>query len=105
MTCGVANEADSYVRTYFSDNSSLVSKEWLILGFDKLFSTFWARGDSGSLVVEAEGRMGGMSTGDSGFSGETDVAYATPMVALLQEMHKHGWKRPNPDVTPYEEGN
>ena len=45
------------------------------------------------LVVDAEGRMGGMLTGGSGFSAKTDVTYATPMVALLQDMHKHGWKR------------
>lgn len=38
-------------------------------------------------------------TGGSGFSAETDVTYATPIVAaLLQDMYKHGWKRPNFDV-------
>ena len=59
MTCGVANEVDSYVRTYFSDSSFFVSKEkWPILSFDKPFSSFSARGDSGSLVVDAEGWMG-----------------------------------------------
>lgn len=47
-------------------------------------------------MVDAEGRMGGMLTGGSGFSAKTDVTYATPMVALLQDMHKHGWKRPIP---------
>lgn len=100
VTCSVANEVESYVRTHFSENSSLESKEWAILGFDKSFSPFSDVGDSGALVVDAEGRMGGMLTGGSGFSAKTDVTYATPMVALLQDMHKHGWKRPNPDVAP-----
>ena len=100
VTCGVANEIESYVRTYFSENSSFESKEWAILGYDKFFSPFSAKGDSGALVVDAEGRMGGMLTGGSGFFAKTDVTYATPIAALLQDMHKHGWKRPNPDVAP-----
>ena len=91
---------DSYVRTYFSDNSSFVSKEWPIVGFDKSLSPFSAKGDLGSLVEDAEGWIGGMLTGGSGYLGQMDVTYATPMVALLQDMHKHGWKRPNPDVAP-----
>lgn len=100
VTCGVANEDESEVRTYFSDNSSLISKKWPILSFDKSFAPFSARGDSGSILVDAKGLMGGMLTGDSGLSAKTDVTYATPMVALLQDMHKHRWKRPSPDLAP-----
>ena len=100
VTCGVANEVESYVRTYSSANSSFKSKEWAILGYDKSFYSFSCRGDSGALVVDAEGRMGGMVTGGSGFSEKTDVTYATPMVALLQDIHKHGWKWPNLNVAP-----
>lgn len=83
MTCGVANEVESYVPTYFSKNSCLESKEWAILGFDKCFSPFSDGGDSGVLMVDAEGRMGGMLTGSSGFSAKIDVTFATLMVALL----------------------
>ena len=99
MTCGVANEVESYVRTYFPENRSFESKEWAIIGYDKT-SPFSVEGDSGALVVDAEGRMGGMLTGGSGSLETTDVTYATPIVALLQDMHKHGWKRPNPNVAP-----
>ena len=99
VTCGVANEVESYVRTYFPENRSFESKEWAIIGYDKT-SPFSVEGDSGALVVDAEGRMGGMLTGGSGSLETTDVTYATPIVALLQDMHKHGWKRPNPNVAP-----
>lgn len=92
VTCGVSNEVESYVCTYSSEKSSFKSKEWAILGYDKSFSPFSTIGDFGALVVDAEGRMGGMLTGSSGFSAQTDVTYATPIVALLQDMHKHGWK-------------
>lgn len=98
VTCDVANEVDSYVRIYFSDNSPFVPKEWPIVAFDKSFAPFSARGDSGSLVVDAEGRMGCMLTGGSGYMDRTDVTYATPIVVLLKDMHKHGWRRPNPNV-------
>lgn len=42
--------------------------------------------------------MDGMLTGGSGYLDQTDVTYATPMVVLFKDMHKHGWKRPKPDV-------
>lgn len=100
VTCGVANEVESYVRTYFNKDSSFESKEWAILGYNNSFSPFSDKGDSGALVVDAEGRLGGMLTGGSGFSATTDVTYATPIVSLLQDMQKHGWMRPNPDVAP-----
>ena len=98
VTCGVSNEVKSYVRTHNTDKSSFEFKEWAILGYDKSFSPFSTQGDSGALVVDAEGRMGGIVTGGSGFSAETDVTYATAIASLLQDMHKHGWKRPNFDV-------
>ena len=100
VTCGIANEVESYVRTYSSEIGSFESKEWAILGYDKSSSPFSDKGDSGALVVDAEGRMGGMLTGGSGFSAKIDVTYATPIVALLQDMHNHGWKRPKPIMAP-----
>lgn len=90
VTCGVANEVESYVCTYISASNSLKSKEWAILGSDKSFYPFSYKRDSGALVVDAEGRMDGMVTGGSGFSEKTDVTYVTPLVALLQDIHKHG---------------
>lgn len=65
------------------DAGEIRRKEWAILGYDKFFSPFPTDGDFGALVVDAEGCMGGILTGGSGFSAETDVTYATPIVALL----------------------
>lgn len=96
VTCDVANEVESYDRTYSSENSSLESKEWAILGYGKSSSLSSARGDSGALVVDAEGRMGGMITGGSGFFAKTDVTYATPMVALLRTCTSMYGRGPNP---------
>jgi len=39
-------------------------------------------------VVDVEGRMGGMLTGGSGYSDQTDVTYATPVVILLKDNEK-----------------
>lgn len=51
-------------------------------------------------MVDVEGRMGGFLTGGSDFFDQTDITYATPIVALLQDMHKYEWKWPNFDVAP-----
>lgn len=100
MICGVNNKNEFYVYNYSSKNISFESKKWAILGYDKSFSSFSDKRDSGALVVDVESRMGGMLTGGLGFSAKTDVTYATPIVALPQDMHKHGWKRPNSNVAP-----
>lgn len=88
MICSFANKVESYVHTYSSANSSFTSKKWAILGYDKSFYSFSCKGDFGALVIDAEGRMGGMVTGGSGFSEKTDVTYATPIIALLQDILK-----------------
>ena len=99
VTCGVANEIESYIRTY-AEVGSFKSKEWAIVGFDEPFNPFSKNGDSGALVVDAQGRMGGMLTGGSGKSVVIDVSYATPMVVLLKDMEKHGWPNANTNVAP-----
>ena len=105
ITLGRANEVTSYTRTYGSDGTpgsqELVfqSQEWAITGLEDFgFHTFSKRGDSGSLVVDAQGRMGGLITDGSSELEVNDVTYATPMVKLLADMERHGWRRPNANV-------
>ena len=98
MTYGVSNKVQSYVCIYSFNLFEF--KEWAILSDDKSFSPFSTKEDSAALVVDVEGRMGGFLTGGSDFSDQTDITYATPIVALLQDMHKHEWKWPNFDVAP-----
>ena len=86
--------------TDFSDDSSFIPQEWPIIGFDKSFSPFLAQGDSGSLVADAQGWMGGMFTSGSGYSAKTDVSYTTLMEVLLEDMERHGWWRPNTNMAP-----
>lgn len=102
VTCGVANEIESYLRHYFDDANPFTSKEFAVLGFDRSFSPFSARGDSGAIVVDARGRLVGMLTGGSGYSARTDVTYVMPMIFLLRDMEKHGWQKPNTNVGPLE---
>lgn len=83
VTYGIANEVELYVRTYFSKNSSFEFKEWAILSHDKSFSLFLAKRDSGTLMINIEGRISGILTDGLGFFFKTDVTYITPIVALL----------------------
>jgi hypothetical protein len=102
VTCGVTNEIESYVRQYFQEGYPFTSKELAVLGIDGLFIPFSGRGDSGALLVDAQGRMVGMITEGTGSSDRTDVTYVTPMVFLLEDMEKHGWRKPNTNVGPLE---
>lgn len=104
MTCGVANEIAAHVRIYVSKVGTFDSKEWPILAYDKSFSTFSGHGDSGAFVVDSRGRMGGMMTSGSGYSEKTNVTYdAAPIFALLKDMEKNGWRRPNANVAAQQE--
>jgi hypothetical protein len=64
LTVGRANNVFSFTRRYFGD--SRVSKEWAILPFDSKSGAFSEKGDSGSVVVDGAGRIGGLLTGGSG---------------------------------------
>jgi hypothetical protein len=102
VTCGVTNEIMSFVRHYSHEMYPFTSKELAVVGIEGLFIPFSARGDSGALVVDAQGRMVGMITGGSGSSNSTDFTYVTPMVFLLKNMESHGWRKPNTNVGPLE---
>lgn len=97
MTCGVANEIATHVRNYVTSKvGTFDAKEWPILAYDKSFSPFSGHGDSGALVVDTRGQMGGMVTSGSGYSEKTYDA--APIFALLKDMEKNGWRRPNANV-------
>lgn len=101
VTLGTANEVISYTRHYRFTNGSILSfdsMEWAIVGSNE-FKRFSMPGDSGSLVVDAQGRMGGIVTGGTAFYvHKRDITYATPMLKLFADMERHGWRHPNADV-------
>jgi hypothetical protein len=94
VTIGRATGVYSYVRTLTNE----VSKEWAIIKYDKNSPDFSDTGDSGSLVVDGCGRIGGMITGGSGpEDGPIDITYATPMWWLWPRIKR---RFPNANLYP-----
>ncbi|EMT72117.1 hypothetical protein FOC4_g10003970 [Fusarium odoratissimum] len=91
FTVGRANGVHSVLRHAFEIAEEVVSSEWCIVGLGNAFSD---KGDSGAVVFDLEGRVGGMITAGlrkqdnaDGF----DVTYATPMQWLLDDIKRHGY--------------
>ncbi|KAI0046760.1 hypothetical protein FA95DRAFT_1465730, partial [Auriscalpium vulgare] len=112
LTIGCSNNIVSYVR-YSTDDTRLgirrlrempgmlmgVSKEWAILPlienpglFGELGNSgpFAETGDSGSVIVDSVGRIGGILTGGSiGANESVDVTYATPAAFIMETIRNH----------------
>ncbi|KAI0250099.1 hypothetical protein BJV78DRAFT_1347568 [Lactifluus subvellereus] len=86
LTVGRANNIYSYIRDDYGDGNAETSKEWAILPFDSKSGPFSAKGDSGSIIVDGLGRVGGLLTGGAGVTLSSDVTYATPIRFLLGRM-------------------
>jgi hypothetical protein len=86
-TLGRANGVFSVVRKCQLDASAgQTSMEWAILPYGIKSGPFSAPGDSGSIIADISGRIGGMLTGGSGDAESSDVTYATPWWWLLQQI-------------------
>jgi len=94
VTIGRATGIFSIVR---ADLSGQGSKEWAIYNYDNKSGVFSAPGDSGSVIVDGLGRIGGLLTGGTGKTETSDVTYATPMWWLLPRIRKHF---PNAHLNP-----
>ena len=99
-TLGRANGVLSIVRDYFTDMSvHQTSMEWAIMNYDKnKEEVFSALGDSGSIIADIRGRIGGMLTGGSGKANFFDLTYATPFWWLLQRIRANGLPNAHVDV-------
>ncbi|KIM33494.1 hypothetical protein M408DRAFT_155554, partial [Serendipita vermifera MAFF 305830] len=95
VTIGCATGANSFVREYFPDGRHQTSMEWPILPYDHKAGVFSTKGDSGAVIVDSQGRIGGLLTGGTGKNERTDVTYATPFSWLLQRIKTH---LPNADL-------
>ncbi|KAF8639613.1 hypothetical protein AX16_010260 [Volvariella volvacea WC 439] len=98
-TLGRANGVFSVVRKYSIANRVVegTSMEWVILCYDHRSGVFSERGDSGSVVVDIRGQVGGMITGGAGKTDSTDMTYATPFWWLLERIR--GNKFPNVHIS------
>jgi hypothetical protein len=97
VTIGRATGIFSYVRQYFPNNTYQTSKEWAILPYDNKSGAFSAPGDSGSIIVNSSGEIGGFLTGGAGKTESSDVTYATPFYWLFPRIQANGF----PDANIY----
>ena len=97
LTIGRANDVYSYARSCSNDGNTKTSKEWAIPAFDSKPVSFSEEGDSGSVVVDGGGRIGGLLTGGAGTTSSLDLTYATPISLLLERMEEKGIYKPNID--------
>ncbi|KAK0218127.1 hypothetical protein IW262DRAFT_1483789 [Armillaria fumosa] len=96
LTVGRANDVCSYARYYYNGDIAETSKEWAILPFDSKSGAFSDKGDSGSVIVDSQGRIGGLLTGGTiGVMPSFDLTYATPISFLLKCMQDKGLHNPN----------
>ncbi|KAH7910996.1 hypothetical protein BJ138DRAFT_1151683 [Hygrophoropsis aurantiaca] len=98
LTIGRANNICSYTRFYKGYGiEAAASKEWSILPHDKSSGPFSDIGDSGSVVVDGCGRIGGLLTSGAATtaSSKVDITYATPISFILKSMQNHGISKPN----------
>lgn len=108
VTVGIANEIFSYTCSYFNDGTNTTAKEWAILDYSRKIGVlyerdmgpFSERGDSGALIVDSTGRMGGLLTGGSGRLEGPDITYATPVEFLLGHMEEIGKRKFDINVGP-----
>ena len=95
LTIGCANNLCSYARHNYNDDQAKTVKEWAILSFDSKSGAFSAKGDSGSVIVDKLGRIGGLITSGTGTTESLDITYATPISFLLKAMEDSGLMNPN----------
>ena len=91
-TLGRANGIFSVVREYFLDTSiNQTSMEWVIINYDSKSDVFSDCGDSGSIIADIHGRVGGMITGGTRKTKTSDMTYATPFWWILQRIQASGF--------------
>jgi hypothetical protein len=91
-TLGRATGVFSIARDYFSDMSiNQTSMEWAIINYDSKSDVFSEPGDSGSIIADIRGRIGGMLTGGAGKTKTSDMTNATPFWWLLKRIQASGF--------------
>ncbi|CAA7262377.1 unnamed protein product [Cyclocybe aegerita] len=101
LTVGRANNVFSYARNDYAETS----KEWAILPFDSKSHAFSKTGDSGSVIVDGLGRIGGLLTGGSSAkpSEDINITYATPISFLLKRMQENGLRELNVNPVSFDD--
>ena len=71
--------------------------EWGIINYGNS-EVFSEPGDSGSIIADIHGRVGGMLTGGSGKADSSDMTYATPFWWLIECIKANGFPNAHPYV-------
>lgn len=82
VTLGRATGIESFVREYKDYAIYSTSMEIAVYPYSHKDGAFSARGDSGSVVGDANSRIVGMLTGGAGQTDSTDVTYVSPYYFL-----------------------
>jgi hypothetical protein len=93
VTIGRATGIFSYVREYVNNKADQMSMEWAILPYDNKSGVFSDLGDSGSIIVDGLGRIGGLLTGGAGKTESSDITYATPFFWLFRRIKENGYPK------------
>lgn len=93
ITFGCPDKLRSTVGSCMPDGSTIITREWAIPGsLANQTKPFARRGDSGSVVVGFDGRLGGFLTRGAGTEKDTsvdvDITYFTPAVLALADIEK-----------------
>nr|ODN94613.1 hypothetical protein L204_04748 [Cryptococcus depauperatus CBS 7855] len=79
---GRATGMESFIRIYKEYGIEETSKEIAVLPYNNKTGPFSAPGDSGSIVLDRNGRILGVITAGAGVTDSTDVTYVTVTVLL-----------------------
>ena len=77
-TIGRLASMESFIRTYAADGRKQTSRELAVHAYSNRDGVFSARGDSGAIVVDLEGKIAGMLVAGAGTTEDTDITYLTP---------------------------
>ena len=95
LTVGRANQLLSLTRYAWDGITERTHKEWCIIPRNSEESAFSAGGDSGSIIVDAKGHIGGLLTAGTGLQHGTDITYAIPIEPLIADIERHGFGKVN----------
>ncbi|RPA99861.1 hypothetical protein L873DRAFT_1682426 [Choiromyces venosus 120613-1] len=84
LTIGRANDIRSCVHNYHEKGTTHFSMEWAILPLDNKSGAFSAPGDSGAVVADGSGRIGGIITSGAGWTEAKDITYATSINFVMK---------------------
>ncbi|KIO20232.1 hypothetical protein M407DRAFT_30084 [Tulasnella calospora MUT 4182] len=88
VTVGRATGIESFVRVNGPGGLTWTSREIAVYSYSKTDGPFSAPGDSGSIVVNWQGRIIGQIHAGAGSTDSTDVTYLTPFHWLLEQIKK-----------------